>query len=162
MATTQEKAHRSDHLGAAHPRAARKITPGVTRILEELLPSPADPFEERLGTVNRTFEEIRVQMETLTRELRAIRGMAARLIDEGKDANAGQRRTLPELRQHAKADISTREQEVLAHLLGGKSNREISRELGISEKTVKNHLWKIYRKIGVRSRTQLFHHLICS
>lgn len=58
------------------------------------------------------------------------------------------------------ASISRREREVLVQLLGGKTNREISRELGISEKTVKNHLWKIYRKLNVENRTQLFNRLI--
>ena len=56
--------------------------------------------------------------------------------------------------------ISKREREVLIQLLGGKTNREISHELGISEKTVKNHLWKIYRKLDVENRTQLFNRLI--
>jgi DNA-binding NarL/FixJ family response regulator len=56
--------------------------------------------------------------------------------------------------------VSRREREVLIQLFGGKTNREISRELGISEKTVKNHLWRIYRKLGVDNRTQLFHRLI--
>ena len=60
-----------------------------------------------------------------------------------------------------KVKISKREGEVLTHLLEGKSNNKISLELGISEKTVKNHLWKIYRKFGVENRTQLFHKLIC-
>ena len=57
--------------------------------------------------------------------------------------------------------ISRREKEILINLLWGRSNKEISLELEISEKTVKNHLWKIYRKLGVKNRTQLFHHLIC-
>ena len=58
------------------------------------------------------------------------------------------------------ASISRREREVLIQLFGGKTNREISRELGISEKTVKNHLWRVYRKLGVDNRTQLFSRLI--
>ncbi len=58
------------------------------------------------------------------------------------------------------AALSRRENEILTQLLGGKNNKEISGELGISDKTVKNHLWKIYRKLGVESRTQLFHKLI--
>ena len=58
--------------------------------------------------------------------------------------------------------ISRRKSEVLTQLLGGKTNRKISQELDISEKTVKNHLWKIYRKLGVKNRTQLFHRLISS
>jgi len=58
------------------------------------------------------------------------------------------------------AALSAREKEILTQLLSGKSNKEISVELGISDKTVKNHLWKIYRKLGVDNRTQLFHRLI--
>ena len=58
------------------------------------------------------------------------------------------------------AALSVREKEILTQLLWGKSNKEISVELGISDKTVKNHLWKIYRKLGVDNRTQLFHKLI--
>ncbi len=53
--------------------------------------------------------------------------------------------------------ISSREKEVIAQACGGKTNREISEILCISEKTVKNHLWKIYQKLGVKNRTQMLH-----
>ncbi|RDG39824.1 DNA-binding response regulator [Streptomyces corynorhini] len=43
---------------------------------------------------------------------------------------------------------------VLRLLTGGLSNRRIARSLGISEKTVKNHLSGIYLKIGAADRTQ--------
>ena len=52
--------------------------------------------------------------------------------------------------------MTSREREILRELLAGKTNREISRSLGIAEKTVKNHLWKIYRKWGAKSRIQLY------
>jgi len=52
--------------------------------------------------------------------------------------------------------MTSREREILRELLAGKTNHEISRSLGIAEKTVKNHLWKIYRKWGVKSRIQLY------
>ncbi|MCU0639970.1 MAG: helix-turn-helix transcriptional regulator [Candidatus Krumholzibacteria bacterium] len=52
--------------------------------------------------------------------------------------------------------MTDREKEILGELLLGKTNREISLSLGINEKTVKNHLWKIYRKWNVTSRTQIF------
>lgn len=50
--------------------------------------------------------------------------------------------------------LSKREGEVLRALLGGQTNKQVARDLGIEEVTVKLHLRKIYRKLGVRNRTQ--------
>jgi len=36
----------------------------------------------------------------------------------------------------------------------GKRNREIATELGISERTVKNHITRLFKEIGVRNRTE--------
>ena len=46
------------------------------------------------------------------------------------------------------------EEEIARLLVRGLSNRQIARELFISEVTVKVHLRHIYDKIGVRKRTQ--------
>ncbi len=51
-------------------------------------------------------------------------------------------------------DLSHREIEVLNLVARGMSNRLIARNLFISEKTVKNHLYSIFRKIGVTDRTK--------
>ena len=50
--------------------------------------------------------------------------------------------------------ITLREQEVLALLASGKSNKEISGALNIAEQTVKTHVSHILDKLGVPSRTQ--------
>ena len=50
------------------------------------------------------------------------------------------------------ADLTPREQEVLAALATGRTNREIADLLGMSAKTVMHHSVAIYRKLGVRSR----------
>jgi DNA-binding NarL/FixJ family response regulator len=50
--------------------------------------------------------------------------------------------------------LSEREREVLGLLLDGLPNKLIARRLEISEKTVKSHLTRIFREIGVRDRTQ--------
>jgi len=50
--------------------------------------------------------------------------------------------------------LSDREMEILRYVVRGSSNREIGTALFISEKTVKNHLSSIYRKLAVEDRTQ--------
>ena len=50
--------------------------------------------------------------------------------------------------------LSERETAVLQAMARGLSNREIGRELWISEQTVKFHLRNVYRKLGVSSRTE--------
>ncbi|HEX9123643.1 MAG TPA: response regulator transcription factor [Actinomycetota bacterium] len=52
------------------------------------------------------------------------------------------------------ANLTQRETDILALLAEGKSNRDISRSLFLSEKTVKAHLAAIFRKLGVTNRTQ--------
>ena len=50
--------------------------------------------------------------------------------------------------------FSAREQEVIALLLQGKSNKEIALALGVANRTVEFHLGNIYAKLGVASRTE--------
>lgn len=52
------------------------------------------------------------------------------------------------------AGLTRREGDILQLLSGGNSNREISRQLFLSEKTVKAHLASVFRKLGVTNRTQ--------
>jgi DNA-binding CsgD family transcriptional regulator len=49
--------------------------------------------------------------------------------------------------------LSLRETEVLNHMGEGMTNQDISSVLGISERTVEKHLERIYKKLGVASRT---------
>jgi len=51
--------------------------------------------------------------------------------------------------------FSFREKEVIRCLYRGFSNKDISLELKITESTVKRHIWNIFNKAGVESRTQL-------
>jgi len=52
------------------------------------------------------------------------------------------------------ADLTEREAEVLALLADGRSNSEIARELGVSLKTVQNHVSHVLAKLQVLDRTQ--------
>jgi DNA-binding CsgD family transcriptional regulator len=55
----------------------------------------------------------------------------------------------------SKYDISQREKEIVLLLLKGKSNKEIEDALFIAMGTVKNHVYSIYQKMGVKNRAQL-------
>ena len=52
------------------------------------------------------------------------------------------------------AGLTDREVEVLRAVARGRTNKEISSELGISEKTVHHHVSRIFAKIGVGNRTE--------
>lgn len=49
--------------------------------------------------------------------------------------------------------LSTREREVLELVAEGLANKQVGRRLGISERTVKAHLGRVFREIGVADRT---------
>ena len=50
--------------------------------------------------------------------------------------------------------LSNREVHVLMEVAEGLSNKQIARQLGISEKTVRNHLSSVFEKLHASNRTQ--------
>lgn len=52
-------------------------------------------------------------------------------------------------------NLTTRERELVAAVVGGRSNKEIADQMGISIQTVKHHLTNIFDKTGVSSRLEL-------
>ena len=68
-----------------------------------------------------------------------------------------EKRYMKDLQQEARSKeklLSAREIEVLCSLAEGLYNKEIAVKLDISEKTVKNHISNIFKKINVSDRTQ--------
>jgi DNA-binding NarL/FixJ family response regulator len=59
------------------------------------------------------------------------------------------------LRRATSGELTAAEQQVADLAAGGATNKEIAAELFMSVKTVEAHLSRVYRKLGVRSRTQL-------
>ncbi len=53
-----------------------------------------------------------------------------------------------------KTTLTKRENEILKMIAAGYLNKEIGSELNISERTVKNHVSSLFKKIGVSDRTQ--------
>lgn len=50
--------------------------------------------------------------------------------------------------------MTQRETHVIKHVAAGLSNKQIARRLGISEKTVRNHLSRVFNKLGATNRTE--------
>ena len=114
------------------------------------------PFERgrtllALGTVQRRSGQKRAARETLDQALRTFERLGARLWAErargelrrigGRAASTGQ--------------LSETEERIVALVRAGRTNDEVARELSLSAKTVAWNLSKVYRKLGLRSRTEL-------
>ena len=83
-------------------------------------------------------------------------GFAERAGAELEATGAHARRRTP----NASLDLTPQEARVAALATDGASNSEIAAQLFLSVSTVEYHLHKVFRKLGVRSRTQLAHHVL--
>jgi DNA-binding NarL/FixJ family response regulator len=79
----------------------------------------------------------------------APRKVLAHLLDRHQSEHAG---------PSARPAFTARERDVLQLLHAGRSNREIARALEIDESTVKAHIGRLMRKVGVNNRTALTVH----
>jgi DNA-binding CsgD family transcriptional regulator len=114
------------------------------------------PFEHgrtllALGTVQRRQGEKRAARETLEQ---------ARLIFDQLDARLWADKTRGELRRiggrtASGSQLSETEAQIVALVCAGQTNDQVARALCLSAKTVAWNLSKVYRKLGVRSRTEL-------
>jgi two-component system response regulator DevR len=72
-------------------------------------------------------------------------GSARRLVE------AARRDPQPEARLH---ELTPGERRVLAGVASGQTDKEVAAQLGLQAKTVRNHLDRIFQKLGVHTRTQ--------
>jgi len=85
-----------------------------------------------------------------------MKGLWGLCAGQGAARSAGSQAGGAEVPARAPRPLVTgREYEVLRAICDGLSNKGVARRLGISEKTVKNHLYSIYRRTKVSGRTQL-------
>lgn len=82
-----------------------------------------------------------------------FRAVHAAARGESLPAPAGAARLLGRLRAPAEEPLSPREIEALTLVARGASNRQVARQLWLSEATVKSHLIHIFNKLGVADRT---------
>jgi DNA-binding NarL/FixJ family response regulator len=69
-------------------------------------------------------------------------------------------RNQPEVTEHSQGRPTPREVEIIRFLAGGKANKEIAVELGITIRTVETHRAKIMLKLGLHSLAELIHYAI--
>lgn len=74
--------------------------------------------------------------------------MASKLLHEFSQVSQRE-----EEKTNTYAELTTREREVLGLIAKGMTNKEIAKQLFISDKTVKNHLSNIFEKLHINDRT---------
>lgn len=97
-------------------------------------------------------------LEAINVEVRTFRSFDGRQNHLLVTSPTDERRAIQEA--CARAGLSDREAEVARLVCAGQSNAQIGRELGITFRTVENHLRSAYCKVGVHSRTQLVSRLL--
>jgi DNA-binding CsgD family transcriptional regulator len=114
------------------------------------------PFEHgrsllALGTVQRQARKKRAARATLERAVDLFSQLGATPWAQRA------RRELGRIggRRSAQEGLSTTETEIVELVVAGRSNKEVAQALHLSPKTVEWNLSKVYRKLGVHSRTEL-------
>jgi DNA-binding CsgD family transcriptional regulator len=104
-----------------------------------------------LGTVQRHARKKQASRETLERSVEVLERLGAKPWAERA------RRELGRIggRTATRTGLSATEAEIVELVVAGRSNKEVAQTLHLSPKTVEWNLSKVYRKLGVRSRTEL-------
>jgi DNA-binding NarL/FixJ family response regulator len=167
LTTLREEAVSRDHRWAAaaaeRGNALLSIARGDLAAAVIAAESAADGFESISFPLDQG-RALFVAGEALRRS--GNRSLAAENIEAAKEifarvgavlwierAEAELRRARPRPRRDR--DLTSAERRVAALAASGKTNREIAAQLFTTEGTVEKHLTRIYRKLGVRSRTEL-------
>ncbi len=98
------------------------------------------------GVIDRDVEEIAL--------VEAVRTVRAGNPVLQADPRGGLWRAMASSARSPVPELTRRENQVLQALARGLTNRAIADELVISENTVKNHVRRLFEKLGVRSRTE--------
>lgn len=140
-------------------RAAEGDLPGATAAIEEslrLLPRLPMPLEEgrtwlAAGIIARRAKRKGQAKDALNRALGIFDNLGASLWSAKAQAELAR----VGLRPSTSLELTPTEARVAELVSAGHTNREVASKLFISPKTVEANLSRIYRKLGVRSRTEL-------
>jgi DNA-binding NarL/FixJ family response regulator len=141
-------------------RATKEVAPSAKIVMLTISDEEEDLFEAiRAGASGYLLKDI--PLDEVAEAVRAVHGgqslinpsMAGKLLTEF--ATLAKRDTEEEQVQHvAPPKLTDREMEVLKLVARGMNNRDIAKELFISENTVKNHVRNILEKLQIHSRME--------
>lgn len=150
-----------DHALVDNPESVRKLRAqsARTRILVLIEQLPPDQFLAYLTAGARGFMARREAGTGLVRAIRAVaageiwaeRKMTARVVEQLSAL-------LPRfeiVKNPLFSVLTPAERSIAERVAKGHSNKEVADELGVSEKTVKNHLTTVFQKLHCRNRTGL-------
>ena len=123
-------------------------------VVHDDVPQPFDRARTllALGTVQRRAKQRAEARRTLESALAVFEELGAALWAERARAEITR---LGGRRARDRDELTETEQRIAELTAHGRSNREIAGELFVSERTVEANLTRVYRKLGVRSRTEL-------
>ena len=124
--------------GADEETVLKAITAGAKGYVDEAAPS--SDFVQAIRMVNQG--SVWAPRHVLSMFIERVSSSPGRMFPSGRVA------------------FTDREKEVLEMLVAGRSNKEIGAALGIEERTVKAHVAKLMRKVGVQNRIALSVHAI--
>jgi DNA-binding NarL/FixJ family response regulator len=146
--------------GIEAARQMKEVAPSAKIVILTISDEDDDLFEAiRAGAIGYLLKDI--PLDELADSVRAVHGgqslinpsMAGKLITEF--ATLARRDTDEEPAKHAPVlKLTDREMEVLRLVARGMNNRDIAKELFISENTVKNHVRNILEKLQIHSRME--------
>jgi DNA-binding NarL/FixJ family response regulator len=131
--------------GKEHLRSSLSRTPSLV-VVAVGAPGDADAAHEALAAGARAFAPVDVSAADMAL---AIRQAVRPTLHLATSTPPAAEEPLPD-----GVVLTAREHEILSLVAGGASNGEIAKQLWVTEQTVKFHLSNVYRKLGVRNRTE--------